>query len=79
MSRIDAIQWENGDGLEELLIHGIQPTKALLEHLVDGLEERSFDDNPGLQAALAQTVIERMGAIERGIERMGVEVLKPAS
>jgi hypothetical protein len=43
MLRISEIEWNGGQGLQDLSIHGIGPTKAMAEHLA-GIIEGSVEN-----------------------------------
>jgi len=76
LKRISEIEWSDGQGLQDLSIHGIGPVKALAEHLAEMLEQPRPNDGPENRAAILETVIQRLEDIERGLERFGREVAK---
>ena len=79
MLRISEIEWNDGQGLQDLSIHGIGPTKAMLEHLA-GIIEGSIDNvDHGAEYALVYTVIQRLEDIERSLERFGRDALSAAA
>ncbi len=79
MLRISEIEWSGGQGLQDLSIHGIGPTKAMAEHLAEMLEQPRPNDKPETRAAIMETVIQRLGDIDQGLERFGREVAKLAA
>jgi len=74
--QINEIEWNNGQGLEDLSIHGIGPVKALAEHLAEMMEQPRPNDGPETRAAILKTVIQRLSDIGQGLERFGREVAK---
>ena len=64
--RINEIVWNGGQGLQDLMIHGIGPTKALAEHLANMIEQPRPDDTPEARAAVLEVVIQRLDDIEQG-------------
>ena len=75
--RINEILWNGGQGLQDLMIHGIGPTKALAKHLSNLIEQPELVDGPDVRSALFETIIDRLDDAERAIYRFGAELVKP--
>jgi hypothetical protein len=74
--RISEIEWNGGQGLQDLSIHGIGPTKAIAEHLAGILEEPRPNDGPETREAIPGTVIQRLEDVEQSLERFAYNLCK---
>ena len=79
MLRISEIEWNGGQGLQDLSIHGIGPTKAMAEHLAGILEQPRPDDTPEARAAILDAILDSLNEAERALNRFGKELVKPMS